>query len=172
MKRAGARCAGRKAGDEACRPLAQTSPQPLVETKFYLNRKISSAREFLLVFLFPGKWHRNLWRLCGMQRTPQLIPFGIRTVRSAEHCSIPPSKSVGGPQGFESCRPERCSAACFSYRTPQMDRRMIPTWAAAANAADRDISPAVSEDDLRRLTTLLPFADLVARAPAHADTRH
>lgn len=27
-------------------------------------------------------------------------------------------------------------------------------------------------DDLRRLTTLLAFAELVARASAHADTRH
>jgi hypothetical protein len=27
-------------------------------------------------------------------------------------------------------------------------------------------------DDLRRLTTLLAFAELVARASAHVDTRH
>src|SRR5262249_23593747 len=58
MKRAGARCAGCKAGDEACRPLAQPATQPLVEAKFYLNRKISSHREFLARFFIPGTLRR------------------------------------------------------------------------------------------------------------------
>jgi hypothetical protein len=73
MKRAGARCAGRKAGDEACRALAIPTT-----SGFYLNRKISSAGNFCSFFYSREMASETVFNaavgLCGMQRTPPTDP--------------------------------------------------------------------------------------------------
>ena len=64
-------------------------------------------------------------------------------------------------------------SAAFAAGCDAFDAKPIQFEAFAGQPFAVSAGPQVTApDDLRRLTTLLAFAELVARASAHADTRH